>query len=315
MRKPTPETTSIMKTLSGSTRMERPTSKSPALSHVQRVDSSSRSSVSRPVSAKKVTSVATNEMPTDAVARYPAARREMDVPARVIASEAASGESRQIQAAAVTSPAKRRQLVHVELEATPRHGHDQPQSDHDLRGGDGHDGEREHLPVGIGLLAGERDQGQVGAVEHDLEREQDDQRAAAQEHAECAGGEEERGDRQIPGDVGTSHSTGSPRRMGCGSLPRMTPPTAATRRTIEVISKASRWSVRKMRPISRGLPNRVSISASSESRPPALRPIATTISTRSAAAAPTAASDCQLGPPAQGASARPPRYAITNRNM
>src|SRR5918992_4966320 len=160
MRKPTPETTSIMKTLSGSTRMERPTSKSPALSHVQRVDSSSRSSVSRPVSAKKVTSVATNEMPTEAVARYPAARREMDVPASVIASEAASGESRQIQAATVMSPAQHRQLVHVEVEPPPGDRDDQSQADDDLRGGDGHDGEGEHLPVCVALLAGASAPGQ-----------------------------------------------------------------------------------------------------------------------------------------------------------
>jgi hypothetical protein len=38
-------------------------------------------------------------------------------------------------------------------------------------------------------------------------------------------------------------------------LPRITPPTAATSRTIEVISKASRWSVRNSSPISPGLPN------------------------------------------------------------
>ena len=35
----------------------------------------------------------------------------------------------------------------------------------------------------------------------------------------------------------------------------MTPPTAATSSTIEVISNASRWSVRNSRPISAGLPN------------------------------------------------------------
>jgi hypothetical protein len=58
-----------MKTLSGSTRTERPTSKSPALSHVQSVELSLRSSSARSMSAKKVTSAAINETPTEAVAR------------------------------------------------------------------------------------------------------------------------------------------------------------------------------------------------------------------------------------------------------
>src|ERR671915_1457099 len=199
------------------------------------------------------------------------------------------------------------ELVDVELEAAARHRDDEPEADDDLRSRDGHDGEREYLPVDVALLSRKGDQGEVGSVQHDLEREQHDQWAPTQQHAERARGEEHRGDCQVPGDVGASHSTGSPLRTACGSLPRITPPTAAASRTMDVISKASKWSVRKIRPISRGLPNNGWIVASSERRPPAFRPIATTISTRSAPAAPTAASDCQLGPPAHGASARPPR--------
>ena len=52
------------------------------------------------------------------------------------------------------------------------------------------------------------------AVQHDLEREQDDQRAAAQQHAERAGREQERGDREVPGDVGPDHSGRSPSASG-----------------------------------------------------------------------------------------------------
>jgi hypothetical protein len=57
-----------MKTLSGSTRIESPNSKSPALSHVQSVETSLRSSSARSVSAKKLISAATKETPTEAVA-------------------------------------------------------------------------------------------------------------------------------------------------------------------------------------------------------------------------------------------------------
>jgi hypothetical protein len=77
--------------------------------------------------------------------------------------------------------------------------------------------------------------------------------------------------------------------------------------TIDVISNASRLFVRKSWPISCGLPKADPMLASSSSRSPAFSPTATTISTSRAPAAQIAATCCQLGPPAQGASARPPR--------
>ena len=70
---------------------------------------------------------------------------------------------------------------------------------------------------------------------------------------------------EVPGDVRALHappgspglarrwpSSSSPQRRACA--PRTTPPTAAISSTTEVISKASRWSVRNRRPISAGLP-------------------------------------------------------------
>ena len=58
-----------MKTESGSTRIERPTSKSPAESHVHSVDTWERSSAGSSTSRKNVISAATNETSTDRVAR------------------------------------------------------------------------------------------------------------------------------------------------------------------------------------------------------------------------------------------------------
>ena len=58
--------------------------------------------------------------------------------------------------------------------------------------------------------------------------------------------------------------------------------------------------------MSAGPPKALSISASSERRPPAFSPIATTTSTRITPAATTAAIAIQLGPPANGASASRP---------
>ena len=96
----------------------------------------------------------------------------------------------------------------------------------------------------------------------------------------------------------------------------MTPPTAATSSTIDVISKASRWSVRNSRPIQRRRAEvGADVGARATSRPPAFSPITTMISTKSAPAASTAPSVFQLGPPAHGVSCRGPTYAITNRNI
>jgi len=65
---------------------------------------------------------------------------------------------------------------------------------------------------------------------------------------------------------------------------------------MEVISNASRWSVRKSFPTSRGLPNELATSGACERRPLAFRPMTTMISIMSAPAAATALSTCQLGP-------------------
>src|SRR5437763_4090507 len=230
---------------------------------------------------------------------------------------AASGEARQIQAARITrSSAERAELVDVEVEVAARDRDDEPEPDDDLRRGHGHDGQGEDLAGAAPVVARERDQREVRAVQHDLEREEHDQRAAAQEDAERAGGEEEGRDREVPRDLGPEdperHCAFSPASFREWE-PRMTPPIAATSNTIEVISNASRWSVRKSRPIARGLPNELWMCCSCESRPPAFSPTATTISTSSAPAAPTAPICCPLGPPAHGASARPPRSATPRR--
>ena len=72
----------------------------------------------------------------------------MRVPASVIAAAAASGSSRQIQAAAfIRLIRERSQLVDVELDVAAAHRDDQPEADDDLGGGDRHHRDREDLPV------------------------------------------------------------------------------------------------------------------------------------------------------------------------
>src|SRR5215211_3903620 len=202
---PTPEMTSISKTARGSTRIESPTSRSPIVSHVHAVETTCRSSVSRERSSTNVTTAPPNETATESVARYPARRREIRVSASTSRTTAASGATRQTQAAAIMSAAQSREPVDVEDEPAPGHRHDQPEAHDDLRGGYRHDRQREDLPVAVPLKARERDQGEVAAVEHDLDREQHDQRVAPDEHAERADREQRAGYREVPGDVRAVH--------------------------------------------------------------------------------------------------------------
>src|ERR1700757_3385405 len=136
------------------------------------------------------------------------------------------------------SAAQDRELVDVEGEPPPVDRDDEAEADDDLGRGDRHHGEREDLTGAVPPVARERDQREVAAVEHDLEREQHDDRVAPDEDAERSRPEEERGDAEVPGDPGAEHYAAL---RVCE--PRMTPPTAAMSSTIEVISNASRWSV------------------------------------------------------------------------
>ncbi len=90
-----------MNTESGSVRIDRPTRKLPAWSHVQAVETSARCSGSRPSIETNVTTAAANEPAVVSVAIQPAVRRRMVVPSTVIASAEPSGRNRQIQAAGV----------------------------------------------------------------------------------------------------------------------------------------------------------------------------------------------------------------------
>src|SRR5437764_4822153 len=86
-----------MKTLSGSTRIDRPKFRFPAESHVHAVERCVRSCGERVSIVEKATTAAANERNTEPVEITPAARRERRLPPRAIAATAASGAKRQIQ--------------------------------------------------------------------------------------------------------------------------------------------------------------------------------------------------------------------------
>src|SRR5262245_28172179 len=214
------------------------------------------------------------------------------------------------------SSAQLREAVDVEREPPAVDRDDEAEADAHLRGGHRHHREREDLAGAVVRVAREGDQGEVRSVQHDLEREQDDDRVAADQHAERADREQERGDADVPGDVRAHHprlASSCWERRVCE--PRMTPPTAAISRTTDVISNASRWFVRNSRPIHAGEPKVALIGSVVSSRLPALRPSTTMTSRKIAPAASTAPTVCHRGPPSHGVSWRGPTYAMTNRNI
>src|SRR5579862_9020703 len=111
-----------------------------------------------------------------------------------------------------------------------------------LRRGDGHHREREDLAGSVAGVPRERDQRKVRAVQHDLERKQDDQRVAPDEYAQRSDAEEQCGDTEVPGDRRAEHQLTDASSCWLRRVcePRITPPTAAMSRTIDVISNASR---------------------------------------------------------------------------
>ena len=98
---PTPETISIIITLSGSTSTSNPERYVPAWIHVHAVETWWRSPPDLPRSAAKDTSAPANATKHDAVDRYAAPRRESRVPPSVISSAPRSGDRRQIHAPVV----------------------------------------------------------------------------------------------------------------------------------------------------------------------------------------------------------------------
>src|SRR3954447_8709549 len=141
--------------------------------------------------------------------------------------EPSSGKSRTSQAQNETltlsswrSSAQLPQVVDVERQAAAEDGDDQAQADDDLTGGDDHHDHGEDLALAVADHAAEGDQRQVAGVQHQLEAEEDHHRAAADQDADCSGGEEEGGKDDEPLGVHASspgEGAGTPSSLGTSS--------------------------------------------------------------------------------------------------
>jgi hypothetical protein len=86
---------------------------------------------------------------------------------------------------------------------------DQAEPHDHLRGRDGHHGQRKDLTVAVVQVAREGDQGKVRPVQHDLQREEDDERVAPEQDSERADAEQEAGNAEVPGGTRPHHSGGT----------------------------------------------------------------------------------------------------------
>src|SRR5215217_1700557 len=185
--------------LSGSARNETSTLKPPTSIHSKSRKVNERSSSSSATSPAKVTTPATNEAPTMAVANHPASGSPRRRPATRRTRKPASGSAGTSQTALSTaSPAEQADVVGGRPGASPQDGHDDAEADHDLgRGHDQHEEDHDLAPHVV-EAAGEGDEGQVDGVEHELDAHEHHQRVAADEHAHAADGEQHGAEDQVP---------------------------------------------------------------------------------------------------------------------
>src|SRR5882757_473851 len=79
----------------------------------------------------------------------------------------------------------------------PEDGHDDGQTHHHFGGSDHHHEERDDLPVEVAVTAGERDEGQVRGIEHQLDAHEHDDRVAPDQHPCRTDGEQQRAEVQV----------------------------------------------------------------------------------------------------------------------
>src|SRR4051812_19621776 len=94
-------------------------------------------------------------------------------------------------------PLERPEHLGVERFVMPEQRDHDRQANGRLSGGDSHYEEHDDLPVGGAEPAAEGDERQVHRVQHDLDRQQDRDHVAAQEHAGGADREQDRGEHEV----------------------------------------------------------------------------------------------------------------------
>src|SRR5258708_15417291 len=138
--------------------------------------------------------------------------------------------------------------MRVQRPATPERAVRDREPDRRFRGGHRHHEEDDDLAVGTAMRPAEGDERQVDGVEHDLDRQQDRDQVAPNEHAGRADAEQHR----------RQHEVVVQRRVHRNSSLRAstTAPTIATRIRTDVTSNANAYSVKSILPMAATLTRR-----------------------------------------------------------
>src|SRR5688572_27075414 len=234
-----PVTTRIITAERASSLSARSSEKSPAVIHVKSVWLICRFSGGMAASAITCITEIPNESTITAVARPPEIDFGRRFPRKALTRKPPNGSSG--ISASTGSPLEARKGFGVERLAMAEQGDHERQADRRLGGGDGHDEEGDDLPVDLAELAAERDERQVDGVQHDLDRHQQRDDVAAQEHARRADGEQQAREHQV---MANGHRYSSLLRAST------TAPTIAAMIRMDVTSNANMYLVKSTRPSS-----------------------------------------------------------------
>src|SRR5687768_16827097 len=178
MRKLTPVTVSAMTAASGSQRRSTPISRGPMTAHVNRRTGSDRPPRGSATRSTKAAPADTKAMATAADPITPAARPNRRPAARSTRAPA-SGAARMSGISCTISPLEQGQIVDVGAVLAAEDRNDDGQSDGDLRGGDDHHEQDDDVPLNRSVHTGERDEGDVDGVEHELDAHEQHERVAS----------------------------------------------------------------------------------------------------------------------------------------
>src|SRR5215471_9096255 len=218
----------------GSRRRARSAEKLPAVIHEESLSTAgARSPEKNGISREYATTVA---RPTDPAPTAETKDLPSFLPNRMQSRNPASGSAgiHQSENRVLISPLQEVDLVDVDRFLVAEERHEDGQSDRGLGRGDRDDEEDEELALAGPERAAVADQGEVGGVHHDLDREEDGDRAAARERAREPHEEERRGGDE---DVGERNRADHSAPSLCA---RTKAPTSAARSSTESASNGRR---------------------------------------------------------------------------
>src|SRR5580698_9727660 len=166
---------------------------------------------------------------------------------------------------------QRPHIIHIHIPRGTERGDDDGESDRGFSGGDGNDEEGEDLSDVLQPKPRERNQQEIGGVEHELDAHQHDERIAPHDHAQHTDKEHDGRERDVVVD-GDRHQSVPSRKIASriarsafvscrlagssriSSPPRVITPMTATIRISATTSKGSRCAVKSALPKSPTLP-------------------------------------------------------------